>query len=309
MSLVKHALFATARQCWEQGLAAQAMLETGDEEMLVLMARDCVVRQNPDGRLADVESTPALVDPALCVEPVLAAGRITGEEMYALAAERNVQYLLNDAPRTPDGARYQLAGSREVWADSLGMGPHVLMLSGHVEEGLAFYRAVKARLYDPATGLFRHKWDEASGAYARKAIWGVGNGWALTGLMRAAGVLKAAGDSRLDFVLGEFCALMDAMGRFQRPDGLFHDVMDDPASFPEVESAEMFAYSLYNMISWGLIPGGCRDRADRARNAARARVDRWGLVQGGAGSPWFDKPGTSAETQAHFLMMERAAEG
>lgn len=307
MTTVKRALLGMARQCWEQGLAAQAMLETGDEEMLVLMAHDCVVRQNPDGRLADVESTPALVDPAVCVEPVLAAGRITGDPMYARAAERNIQFLLHKAPGTQDGARYQLAGSREIWADSLGMGPHVLILAGYVKEGVGCYHAVKRRLYDPATGLFRHKWDESSGTYARSALWAVGNGWALTGLMRAVGAAKGSQDSVLPFLVQEFLKLADAMARFQRADGLFHDVLDDPDSFPETESAEMFAYSLYNMVSWGMISRDYLERADRARDAARARVDRWGYVRGCAGSPRFETPGTSAETQAHFLMMEQAA--
>ena len=308
MMAVKRALLGMARQCWEQGIAAQAMLETGDHEMLLLMAHDCVVRQNPDGRLADVESTPALVDPAVCIEPVLAAGRITGDPMYAGAAARNIEYLLKEAPRTEDGARFQLAGAKEVWADSLGMGPHVLIMAGYVEEGIEFYNAVRRRLYDHATGLFRHKWDEASLSYARPALWGVGNGWALTGLMRAIGALKETQDAALPFLLMEFRALADAMSRFQRADGLFHDEMDDSASFPEVESAEMFAYSLYNMISWGLISREFMERADRARAAVKARVDQWGFVRGCAGSPRFETPGTSAEGQAHFMMMEWAAE-
>ncbi len=308
MTNVKQALLGMARQCWEQGLAAQAMLETGDEEMLVLMAHDCVVRQNPDGRLCDVESTPALVDPAVCVEPVLAAGRITADPRYERAARRNVEFLLNKAPRTADGARFHLIGDKEVWADSLGMGPHVLMLSGYIDEGLQFYRAVKRRLHDPATGLFRHKWDEAAGEFSRAAFWGVGNGWALVGLMRAAGVLKETKGEPLEFVVREFCALADSMIRVQRADGLFHDELDDPDSFPETECAEMFAYSLYNMVSWGLISKGYLKHADVARSAVKGLVDERGYVRGCAGSPWFVKPGTSAETQAHFLMMERAAE-
>ena len=77
---VKRAMLAMARQCWEQGVAAQAMLELGDMETMRLMARDCVVRQNADGRLCDVENTPAIVDPAVCVEPVLAAGRQLGDQ-------------------------------------------------------------------------------------------------------------------------------------------------------------------------------------------------------------------------------------
>ena len=88
---VKRAMLAMARQCWEQGVAAQAMLELGDMETMRLMARDCVVRQNADGRLCDVENTPASVDPAFCVEAVLAAGRRMGDQaMIDAAIQREI---------------------------------------------------------------------------------------------------------------------------------------------------------------------------------------------------------------------------
>ena len=159
LNRVKYAMLCMARQCWEQGIAAQAMLECGDSDTMVQLARDCVVRQNADGRLCDVESTPAIVDPAICVEPVRAAGELLGEECYLRAAQRNVDYLLHDAPASADGARYHLLGGEEVWADSLAMGPHVLMQAGYLDEGVRYDEAVRRRLFDESTGLVHHKWD------------------------------------------------------------------------------------------------------------------------------------------------------
>lgn len=304
---VQNALKCMARQCWEQGLAAQAMLEIGCEIDLKLMARDCVVRQHADGRLCDVEGTPALVDPAVCVEPVLAAGRLLNDSAYAAAAARNVEYLLHHAPKTADGARYQLAGASEVWADSLGMGPYVLARAGYVEEAFAFYEAAKKRLFDPETGLCRHKWDEARGAYVQPAHWGVGNGWALVGLMRMVLALQENGDDRAWLAAAEYRQLLDAVLGTQRPDGLFHHYLDDPESFVETEATEMVAYSIYQMVSCGCLPaGGYLERAERARQGVLGKVDELGLVQGCAASPAFEQPGTSPEGQAHFLMMEAA---
>lgn len=306
---VRQALLCMARQCWEQGLAAQAMLEMGDELSLILMARDCVVRQNDDGRLCDVEGTPALVDPAVCVEPVLAAGRLLGDETFPGAARRGVDYLLRDAPSTMDGARYQLRGVSEIWADSLGMGPHVLAAAGHVEDAFKMLHAIKARLYDGELGLYRHKWDEARGAFSRACCWGVGNGWALVGLMRMAIALKQAGDARDKEAAAQYLHLLDAVLSYQREDGLFHDVLDDPTSFVESEITEMVAYSIYKMVSWGYLGPSYLDRAEAARSGVTRRVDARGLVQGCAGSPRFEVPGTSPEGQAHFLMMESARRG
>lgn len=304
---VKLAMLCMARQCWEQGVAAQAMLECGDVSALVLLARDCVVRQREDGRLCDVENTPASLDPASCVEPVLAAGRILHDVSFIEAARRNVEYLLHTAPRAEDGALYHILGDQEVWADGLAMAPHVLMAAGHVDEGYACYRAMRRRLLDPATGLYRHKWHEGRGRYSRPCFWGVGNGWALVGLMRMTRALSDAGDPRADALAADYRALAEAMRRVQAENGLFHDVLDDESTFFESESTEMFAYTLYNMVSWERADAAWLSDADRARAAVNRRLTPEGLLTGSAGSPRFETEGTSVEAQAHWIMMETAA--
>lgn len=307
MDKVKLAMLSMARQCWEQGVAAQAMLECGDDALLRLMARDCVVRQNADGRLCDVENTPALVDPAVCVEPVLEAGRQTGDAGMIEAAMRNVAYLLRDCPATLDGARYHLTGDEEVWADSMAMGPHALMLTGHADEGLRWYRAIRRRLRDPGTGLYRHKWHEGRKAFTRGCFWAVGNGWALVGLMRMTRALLDAGDAHAAQTAADFRALVEAMLPFQAESGLFHDVLDDEETFYETESTEMFAYSIYSMVSWKQLEDRYLSHAHRARRAVNARLGEDGILRGCSGSPGFDREGTSAEAQAHWIMMESAA--
>jgi len=42
------------------------------------------------------------------------------------------------------------------------------------------------------------------------------------------------------------------------------------------------------------------------RKAAHGKIDKFGVVQDACGSPRFDRPGTSTEAQAFFLMMEAA---
>ena len=50
---VKTAMLTMQRATWEQGVAMQAMLELGEEKLLILMAKDAVLRQSADGRLAE----------------------------------------------------------------------------------------------------------------------------------------------------------------------------------------------------------------------------------------------------------------
>ena len=51
---VKDALLCMQRHSWEQGVAMQAMLETGDLPAVILMAHEAVNRQTADGRAATI---------------------------------------------------------------------------------------------------------------------------------------------------------------------------------------------------------------------------------------------------------------
>ena len=46
------------RHAWEQGVAAQAFLESGETDLVVVMAREAVLRQLPDGRLGMSSGAP-----------------------------------------------------------------------------------------------------------------------------------------------------------------------------------------------------------------------------------------------------------
>jgi unsaturated rhamnogalacturonyl hydrolase len=94
---------------------------------------------------------------------------------------------------------------------------------------------------------------------------------------------------------------------YQRKDGLFHDVVNNPRTFVETNLAQMLAYSIYRGIQGGWLDAGHRKHADRMRRAAHKKVDAYGLVQDACGAPIFDSPGTATEGQAFFLLMEAAA--
>ena len=47
-----YGMLSVQRRAWEQGVASQALLELGEDDLVVLMADEAVLRQLPDGRLA-----------------------------------------------------------------------------------------------------------------------------------------------------------------------------------------------------------------------------------------------------------------
>ena len=305
---VKLALLAMQRHSWEQGVAAQAFLEMGETDIVVLMAKEAVLRQREDGRLGVVGSDGAVTDPAANGEAVLHAARLTGDPALQAAGERMLDYLLREAPRTADGTLHHLTTKPQVWVDSMYMAPPFIAVAGHSQEAVRQIEGFRKLLWRPEKRLFAHIWDDGLQAFERADAWGVGNGWAAAGMTRVIRALPASqgmGEERARLV-GYVEELLDGCLAHQRRDGLFHDVVDDPTTFVETNLAQMLAYAIYRGVACGRLEAGYLKAADRMRRAVHAQVDEHGLVRGVCGAPHFDRPGTAPEGQAFYLLMEAA---
>ncbi len=60
LNKVKKAMLAMQRYSWEQGVAAQAMLESDEIEWAILLAREAVHRGVQDGRVAWMGNFPGI---------------------------------------------------------------------------------------------------------------------------------------------------------------------------------------------------------------------------------------------------------
>jgi unsaturated rhamnogalacturonyl hydrolase len=300
------AMLAMQRRAWEQGVASQALLERGEIDLVVLLAKDALVNQAKDGRLGLNGDQGPVCDPASNGEPVLAAWRATGDPAFKTAADRMLEFLLYKAPRTRNGLIFHNHIERRIWVDALYMAPPFLAVAGRPDEAVKQVEGYRETLRDPVKGAYSHIWDDDRQRFERKALWGVGNGWAAAGMTRVVRALPDAMASDRETIAGYVRDLLDACLRFQRTDGLFHDVLDDPATFVETNAAQMLAYSIYRGVKGGWLPASYVTHADRMRAAAHAKVDQYGVVQGVCGAPNFDRSGTATEGQAFFLLMEAA---
>jgi unsaturated rhamnogalacturonyl hydrolase len=303
---VKQAMLAMQRRPWEQGIAAQALLELGDLETMILLAKDATNLQFEDGRLAMPESMNVVTDPAANGEAVLAAAHITGDTGLQNAAQRMADYLLHKAPRTPDGILYHVTNLPQIWIDSMYMAPPFLAVAGYPQEAVKQIEGMKRYLWDSEKKLYSHIWNDETKVFEREDHWGVGNGWAAAGLVR---VIKALPESmavqRTDLI-NALQEVIDGCLVYQRDDGLFHNVIDKPETFVEVNLAQMLAYSIYRSVKAGWLATSYKSNADRMRAATLAQVDEYGFVHNVCGAPNFDRPGIAAEGQAFFLFMEVA---
>ncbi len=297
---VLRAMLCMTRQCWEQGIAAQALLEKKEEELLELFVDDMLLRQSSDGRLCNVENTPAVTDCSFCIPAVWEIGKRTGNQRALKACGENREFFLEKAERTPDGVLYHMAGSSDIWADSAAFLPYTLALLGKPEEGTAQMYGICDRLYRKEKGLYSHKWNEEKQGFIRDALWGIGNGWILTGLLRL--YLEV----REEKLLSMFGQLLAAMVDCLDETYLLHDVLDEKDSFYETESSEMLAYAIYRGVREKIVDAALVKTADCIEQAVRKKVNDRGQVLDASSSPDFVRPGTSVECQAHFLMMEEA---
>ncbi len=303
---VMNAMLAMQRRAWEQGVAAQALLELGELELVVLLAKDAVVNQLKDGRLGLNEGNTAVADPASNGEPVLYAARATGDIKMKQAAEKMLDFLLNKAPKTRRGIIYHNHIENRIWVDAFYMVPPFLAVAGHPEEALKQVMGYREILLNQEKKMYYHIWDEDRQNFERGLFWGVGNGWAAAGMTRVIDALPGTMKAEKAMVAGFVKEVLDGCQVYQRSDFLFHDILDDPSTFVETNTAQMFAYSIYRGVSQGWLDNSYLAVADHMRNAVYTKVDEYGLVQGVCGAPYFNSAGTATEGQAFYLLMEAA---
>jgi rhamnogalacturonyl hydrolase YesR len=303
---VKNAMLCMQRATWEQGVAMQALLEHGDNELVILMARDAVLRQAPDGRLAMLGEEFALSDAASPGEAVLWAAKKTNDQTLMNGFLKMLDYILTKAPRDKNGIIYHFSNIPQIWSDIMYMLPPFLAAAGKYDEAVKQIAGPYSYLWDEKKRLLSHMWDCEKNAFVSKDFWGVGNGWTAAGISR---VIKALPDSKLDEkkrLIVYLKNLLDGVLSYIREDGLFHNTLDKSDSFVETNLSQMLTYSIYRGIEGGWLERNYATVAEKMRSAVHSKVDQYGLVQGVCGSPEFDHPGTATEGQAFFILMETA---
>lgn len=307
LRLAKAALLSLQRFQWEQGCAAQAFLEAGDTDMAALLAISMAYRNAPDGRLGIMGENNAVDDPAAVGEALLYAAETTGEQWLREAAKKLLFYLKHRAPKTMDGICYHFNVKNQVWVDSYYMLPPFLAKAGDWAEAMKQVKGFRKYLYHEDVKLHSHIWEDDLQQYGREDFWGVGNGWAVAGLTRMIAMVPPERPEEREWLIQFLRDNLAGILACQREDGLFHDVLDDPATFVDTNVGQMMAYSVYRGVARGYLDKALLLPADKARSAAQGKVDRFGFVQEVCGLPMFDHSYIAPEGQVFYILMETAA--
>ncbi|KAI6823295.1 hypothetical protein KC332_g16576 [Hortaea werneckii] len=242
------------------------------------------------------------------------------------AADRQLDYLLNAAPRYINGAISHRRDEKELWSDALSMFPPFLAYYGATGNQtemlqLAFrqiqlYRDVLQFSHGPKIGLWMHI--KGPSELADEGAWSTGNGWAAYGMARVRATMAgwAPGKpvlgeeiEKLDQYIGE---ILDAAMRADTDNsGLLRNYLDQESWFGETSGTSLLAATAYRMalqnprrfgeqyIAW----------ADRKREAVLATVDNDGFakpavnpLKHGSRDPVEDSP----EGESFLIMMGAA---
>ncbi|MEI7828952.1 MAG: glycoside hydrolase family 88 protein [Prolixibacteraceae bacterium] len=304
---VKIATLGMQRYDWEQGVVAQAFLEMGEFDLAISLARGAILRQDK-GRFSVLKGNGPISDCSSIGEVVLFAAKETGDPIFQKGADEMLNVIKTTNHKTADGIIYHTQEPQKgIWSDFTYMLPPFLVAAGEYREAMKQIEGYRKYLYHETDKLYSHMWDDTIKQFARADYWGVGNGWSAAGMTRIIKMLPNSMQEEKKRLVGYVRDLLDGCLKYIRPDGLFHNVVNRPDTFPEVNLSQMLSYSIYRGVSAGYLDTSYLKPAKLMRRAANDRVDKLGYVHEICGLPNFDRSYFAPEGQAFFLLMETAA--
>ena len=307
ISRVLTATIGMQRFNWEQGTVAQALLEMGEYDLVVSFARAAIMRQM-EGRFSVIAGNNPINDCSSIGEAVLFAGKLTGDPIFLKGANEMLKVIKNTPHKNEEGIIYHTQEpTKYIMSDAFYMLPPFLAAAGEFEEALKQIEGFRKYLYHKQDQLYSHMWDGPNNRFEREDFWGVGNGWTASGLTR---VIKLLPESRMEDkkrLIDYVKELVDGCLKYLCEDGLFHNVINKPETFKEVNLSQMLSYTIFRGVAAGYLEAGYIVQAEKMRKAANEQVDYLGYVQNVCGVPNFDRSYVAPEGQAFFLLMETAA--
>lgn len=199
------------------------------------------------------------------------------------------EWLMTDLPKTPEGGFEHVVkeGRRpgQLWDDTLMMAVLFLAQTGRMcdrsdmvaEAHYQFLIHIRF-LTDTETGLFFHGWTfEGRHNYAR-ARWARGNAWVSIAVPELFAIAPPTDPALRRYLQTVLHSQMEAVAQAQRPDGMFHTLLDDPGGPVEASATAGFGYGALAGLREGLLPPEFREVAARARDAILARIGADGVL-------------------------------
>ncbi len=195
------------------------------------------------------------------------------------------EWLMNGLPRTEENGFQHIVFNSEnrqqLWDDTLMMSVMPLAKIGrllgrphYVEEARRQFMLHIKYLVDRKTGLWFHGWTFDGRHHFANALWARGNCWVTIAIPEFIELLELPpGDGLREFLLETHLQQIRTLVRHQDDGGLWHTLIDDPASYLEASATAGFAYGILKSVRLGFIGHEYHDAGVRAVKAVLANID------------------------------------
>lgn len=201
------------------------------------------------------------------------------------------QWLVHELPKTEDGGFQHVVKERlndgELWDDTLFMACLFLARAGVVcnrqdwiDEAIYQFMVHARYLSDPVTGLWYHGWTFNGRHNFAKAFWARGNSWITVAIPELFELVPSMDEKDKRFLANVLASQVRSLLRYQREDGMFHTLVDDPTSPVETSATAGIAYGILRGIKSGILNPEDRSNAERALEAVLGNIDAQGVVHG-----------------------------
>ena len=214
-------------------------------------------------------------------------------------------WLMRCLPRTEEGGFQHVTSANgdrlgvrlnenEMWIDTLFMTVLFLNRMGQkynrqdwISESIHQVLLHIKYLYDKKTGLFYHGWTFNTRDNFGGVFWCRGNSWFTAGILEYLEMFKGSLDAGVrEFIVNTYKSKVRALKKLQSQSGLWHTVLDDPASYEEVSGSAAITAGILKGIKLGILDDSYLDCAWKGVRAVMNNIDEEGTVlnvSGGTG--------------------------
>ena len=238
------------------------------------------------------------VDKVCPANTLFALHDLTGKEKYRAAAD-SMALTLGSHPRTSEGAFWHKSiYPWQIWLDGLYMAEpfyaqHTARyapdsLKAEKFSDIANDFLVTARhTFDPATGLYRHAWDETRSMFwcdpdtgQSAHCWGRALGWYCMAIVDVLDHMPEETPGRQEMI-GILRGIFDVLPSFADPaTGMWYQVLDQPGregNYLEATCSAMFSYTLLKGVRMGYLDKSLEKYARKTyRSLVRTFISRDG---------------------------------
>ncbi|ACM38831.1 MULTISPECIES: glycoside hydrolase family 88/105 protein [Rhizobium/Agrobacterium group] len=217
-------------------------------------------------------------------------GHVDRPDFNALV-EDWAEWLVKNLPKTEDGGFQHVVKERlnegELWDDTLFMAGLFLAQAGvhfgrkdWIDEAVYQFMIHARYLSDPVSGLWYHGWTFIGRHNFARAFWARGNAWITVAIPELFFLVPDIDEKDRRFLANVLKSQLRSLKAFQREDGMFHTLLDDPTSPLETSATAGIAYGILRGIEAGILPVEDKLHADRALAAVLRHIDDEGVVLG-----------------------------